>query len=90
MRDETGARPLAREQRSMPVMGQREAWRVLPFSVAPMGRQLALAEGMLAGLAASGVPALRWYVPAEPALVLGNGQSPAIVSVTACRERGVR
>jgi lipoate-protein ligase A len=53
----------------------RDAWRRLPFSDAPMGRQLALSEGMLAALTETGVPALRWYIPAERALVLGNGQS---------------
>ena len=51
-----------------------DTWRLLPFSDAPMGRQLALSEGMLAALAETGVPALRWYIPAERALVLGNGQ----------------
>jgi lipoate-protein ligase A len=65
-------------------------WRALPFSTEPMGRQLALAEGMLAGVAETGVPAWRWYVPEEPALVLGNGQSPSILNLTACQERGVR
>lgn len=65
-------------------------WRRLPYSDAPMGRQLALAEGMLAGLAETGAPALRWYIPKEPALVLGNGQSPTILDEDACRERGVR
>lgn len=40
-----------------------------------MGRQLALSEGMLAALAETGLPALRWYIPTERALVLGNGQS---------------
>lgn len=65
-------------------------WRRLPFSDAPMGRQLALAEGMLAGLAEINLPALRWYVPRAPALVLGNGQAPALADQTACRARGVR
>ncbi len=51
-----------------------DTWRLLPFSDAPMGRQLALSEGMLAALAETGVPSLRWYIPAERALVLGNGQ----------------
>lgn len=49
-------------------------WRLLPFSDAPMGRQLALSEAMLAMLAETGRPALRWYIPTERALVLGNGQ----------------
>ena len=53
----------------------RNTWRLLPFSDAPMGRQLALSEGMLAALAETDMPALRWYIPAERALVLGNGQS---------------
>lgn len=49
-------------------------WRLLPYSDAPMGRQLALSEAMLAALPETGAPALRWYIPSERALVLGNGQ----------------
>ncbi|HEX8732769.1 MAG TPA: hypothetical protein VF725_12005 [Ktedonobacterales bacterium] len=56
-----------------------DPWRLLPFSDAPMGRQLALSEGMLAALGQTGAPALRWYVPRETALVLGNGQNPGVV-----------
>lgn len=55
-------------------MTRTDTWRRLPFSDAPMGRQLALSEGMLAALEETGAPALRWYIPAERALVLGNGQ----------------
>ncbi len=55
-------------------MTRADTWRRLPFSDAPMGRQFALSEGMLAALAETGVPALRWYITAERALVLGNGQ----------------
>ncbi|MDE3229700.1 MAG: ligase [Chloroflexota bacterium] len=55
-----------------------DPWRLLPFSDAPMGRQLALSEGMLAALDQTGAPALRWYVPRETALVLGNGQNPGV------------
>lgn len=55
-----------------------EPWRLLPFSDAPMGRQLALSEGMLAALGETGAPALRWYIPRETALVLGNGQQPGV------------
>lgn len=65
-------------------------WRVLPFSDALMGRQLALSEALLAGLAETHVPAIRWYVPEEHALVLGNGQRPGIADLNACRERGIR
>jgi lipoate-protein ligase A len=66
------------------------SWRRLPFSDAPMGRQLALSEALLAECATSGTPALRWYLPAEPALVLGNGQKPRIADLAACRTVGVR
>lgn len=55
-------------------MTRMDTWRLLPFSDEPMGRQLALSEGMLAALAETGVPSLRWYIPVERALVLGNGQ----------------
>lgn len=57
-----------------------EPWRLLPFSDAPMGRQLALSEGMLAALGQTGAPALRWYVPREAAVVLGNSQKPAVTN----------
>lgn len=65
-------------------------WRALPFSDAPMGRQLALSEGMLAGLTETGEAALRWYVPQAPALVLGNGQQPSIVKREAAQAAGVQ
>jgi lipoate-protein ligase A len=55
-----------------------------------MGRQLALSEAVLGQLAATRAPALRWYVPAEPALVVGNGQKPGIADLRACRAAGVR
>lgn len=64
-------------------------WRVLPFSDAPMGRQLALSEAMLAGVAESHRPTLRWYVPRAEALVIGNGQKPRIANFEACAERGI-
>ena len=67
-----------------------ETWRRLPFSDAPIGRQLALSEALLEECAASGTPAMRWYVPAEPALVLGNGQKPRIADLAACRAAGAR
>ncbi len=65
------------------------SWRVLPFSDEPMGRQCALGEAMLAGLVETWAPAIRWYVPEERALVLGNGQRPGIADLAVCRERGI-
>ncbi len=64
-------------------------WRLLPFSDAPMGRQFALSEGALAALDCESAPALRWYIPAERALVLGNGQSPSVVDTDRLATRGV-
>src|SRR6185437_1893221 len=63
--------------------------RVLPFSDAPMGRQLALSEAMLAGLMESHQPALRWYVPKAEALVIGNGQKPRIANFETTAERDI-
>jgi lipoate-protein ligase A len=48
-----------------------------------MGRQLALSEGMLAALDETGAPALRWYIPRERALVLGNGQPLSVADTEA-------
>ena len=65
------------------------AWRRLPDKDEPMGRQLAYSEALLAGLAAHPVPALRWYYTSRPALVLGNGQLPAVADLAASRANGV-
>lgn len=67
-----------------------DLWRLLPFSDAPMGRQLALSEGMLAALEETGAPAMRWYIPRERALVLGNGQRPEVANVETLDVAGVR
>lgn len=66
-----------------------DPWRLLPFSDAPMGRQLALSEGMLATLDQTGAPALRWYIPRETALVLGNGQRDVAVDTEALAAREI-
>ena len=54
-----------------------------------MGRQLALSEALLAGLAERPEPALRWYVTSREALALGNGQRPQVVNEEAAHARGV-
>ncbi|MGH2484416.1 MAG: lipoate--protein ligase family protein, partial [Ktedonobacterales bacterium] len=67
-----------------------DTWRVPPSDDAPMGRQLALSEALLAGLADHPQPALRWYVTSREALVLGNGQKPyAVVDFAAAHARDV-
>lgn len=69
-------------------MNGEDIWRRLPFSDEPMGRQLALSEAMLATLPDSGRPAWRWYIPGEPAVVLGNGQRTEVISAASVREAG--
>ncbi|HLY31688.1 MAG TPA: hypothetical protein VKQ36_11720, partial [Ktedonobacterales bacterium] len=34
-------------------------------------------------------PAIRWYIPEQRALVLGNGQSPTVVDAEACHAQGM-
>jgi len=50
---------------------------------------LAGAEALLEGAAASGRPAIRWYVVSERALVLGASQKTPAVDLAACRDMGV-
>jgi lipoate-protein ligase A len=66
-----------------------EVWRRLPDSDAGMSWQLAHSEALLAGLAAGAPPTLRWYLPAEPALVLGRSQGLRCVDLPAARAAGV-
>lgn len=74
---------------SQPVAQPATRWRLLSSSGAPMDRQLALSEALLANLGETAVPAVRWYVARHPALVLGNGQPPASADLAACRARGI-
>lgn len=55
---------------------QAETWRRLPTSAGSAAAELALGEGLLAGLLSQPQPALRWYEASRPALVLGSGQRP--------------
>ena len=83
MRHLTPQIPLSRDE------GESDTWRALTSDDAPMGRQLALSEALLAGLTERPQPALRWYVTAREALVLGNGQKPEAADLAAARSRGV-
>ncbi len=49
-------------------------WRRLPTSADPPELELAAGEALLAGLAHTPQPALRWYGARRPALVIGSGQ----------------
>ncbi|NTU83319.1 MAG: ligase [Chloroflexales bacterium] len=66
----------------------QEPWRLLPYSEGPAGRELAAAEGMLAGLAAEARPSVRWYGARHPALVIGSGQRPYEVDGAAVAAAG--
>jgi lipoate-protein ligase A len=69
---------------------QTDTWRLIHSDASPMGRQLALGEAMLAGLAERPEPTLRWYLTRDKALLLGNGQHPDAADLAACAARGVR
>ncbi|HMQ35282.1 MAG TPA: hypothetical protein PKD53_31475 [Chloroflexaceae bacterium] len=66
----------------------QERWRLLPYSEGPAGEELAMAEGLLAGLEEEGRPAMRWYGAREPALVIGSGQRPHEVDGAAVAAAG--
>jgi len=63
--------------------------RRLPFYHGDVAGMLAGAEALLEGAAASGRPAIRWYVVSERALVLGASQKTPAVDLAACRAAGV-
>ncbi len=65
------------------------AWRRLPDSNEDMGWQLAHTDALFAGLEADEAPAIRWFVPTQPALVLGRSQGPQRADLAAARAAGV-
>lgn len=71
------------------VLHRECAWRTLPFAVGPAAPQLAAGAALLAGLAQTSRPALRWYGASAPALILGAGQKLAEIDLAACRAAGV-
>lgn len=66
----------------------QERWRLLPYSEARADEELALAEGLLAGLEETGRPAVRWYGARSLALVIGSGQRPHEVDGAAVAAAG--
>ncbi len=55
-------------------MSELEAWRLLPFRIAPADLLLAEAQAMLAGLETDSRPLLRWYESSSDAAIIGSGQ----------------
>lgn len=66
----------------------QETWRLLPYGEGPAEEELAAGEGMLAGLAATGRPALRWYGARRVAVVIGSGQRASEVDGAAVAAAG--
>ncbi|MFQ3661878.1 MAG: ligase [Chloroflexaceae bacterium] len=64
-------------------------WRLLPYSAHPPEAELAAAEALLAGLAHTPRPALRWYGARRPALVIGSGQRLSDVDASALAAAGI-
>ncbi len=63
--------------------------RRLPGGAGDGPAQLAAGEAMLAGLAESGTPSMRWYSFAPAALLLGSGQRSSDVDHDACARAGI-
>ncbi|NJN67525.1 MAG: ligase [Chloroflexaceae bacterium] len=67
-----------------------EPWRSLPYDEeASVALLLAGGDALLAGLAATGQPALRWYRTPTTAVVLGRGQNLQEVDRAACHAVGI-
>lgn len=70
-------------------MEHGEYWRALPFEAGNVPRQLAAGDALLAGLAHTGQPALRWYRSTTTAMIAGRGQPLDQIDTAACRAAGV-
>ncbi len=68
---------------------EQQLWRSLPFTVGPAAEQLATVEALLAGLAHTRQPALRWYGASSRALVLGAGQKLTEIDLAACHSAAI-
>src|SRR4051812_15509197 len=66
-----------------------ETWRRLPLQHGETPELLAGAEALLAGLDITGVPAMRWSLAQQPALILGSSQQLSEVDFPACEAAGV-
>ncbi len=69
-------------------MSTETAWRRLPSFDGPAVDLLTGAEGMIAGLAARGRPAIRWSVADHSALLLGSSQRSCEADFAACAAQG--
>ncbi len=67
----------------------RDDWRHLPFQREAAPLHLAAGDALLAGLAATGKPVLRWYTASASALIVGVGQSLAAINQHACKMAGI-
>lgn len=69
---------------------QRETgWRRLPALRGNIVDALTGAEALLAGLEVHSRPAMRWYVVAHPALILGSSQRITDIDLAASRAAGI-
>lgn len=68
---------------------KKDYWRHLPFQTEAAPLHLAAGDALLAGLAATKQPALRWYTASAPALIVGVGQSLDAINQHACQAAGI-
>jgi lipoate-protein ligase A len=64
-------------------------WRLLPDSAADPAAELAAGVALLAELAPTDAPAVRWYQAVRPALVIGSGQKLAEIDLGAIAAAGI-
>ncbi len=65
------------------------SWRRLPWHGGAAGEILASAEALLEGVAASGQPAVRWYIASDEALLLGASQKLSTIDIAAAHDAGI-
>ncbi len=66
-----------------------EGWRLIYEPPGTAADLLGGSERLLATVSADGIPALRWYVTPQPALVLGVGQPRDDFDTAACQRAGL-
>jgi lipoate-protein ligase A len=64
-------------------------WRLLPDGAADPAAELAAGVALLAELAPTDAPAVRWYQAVRPALVIGSGQKLAEIDLGAIAAAGI-
>ncbi len=66
-----------------------EEWLYTPHTTIPAADILAAGDALLSTADDRGIPAMRWYSVARPALILGRGQAQTHVDAPACQQASI-